>query len=324
VDDSSDFSGRLEATNTVELHPRVDGAVTSVHFTEGARVKKGALLFQIDPRPFQQQVARLEAEQRRAQSDLTLATSDRARTERLTSSGAIAPVELERMNAREGESKAALDSTKASLSSARLNLDFTQVRAPIDGRVSRALVTPGNLVTPASQLTTLDESAYLALSRAPKDARVVRMGLIDEEGYPHEGVLDFLDNRVDPRSGTMHARASIDNPDGRLLPGLFARVRLSGSHKATAMLIDDKAVLTDQDRKYVYVVGEGNRAQRKTIVPGRMAENLRVVTSGLEPTDRVVVHGVQKVFFPGAPLNPREIAMGAPPPEPLAGGPAGH
>jgi multidrug efflux system membrane fusion protein len=336
VDDSSDFSGRLEATNTVELHPRVDGAVTSVHFTEGARVKKGALLFQIDPRPFQQQVARLEAEQRRAQSDLTLASSDRARTERLTSSGAIAPVELERMNAREGESKAALDSTKASLSSARLNLDFTQVRAPIDGRVSRALVTPGNLVTPASQLTTLvsdgavylyfdiDESAYLALSRAPKDARVVRMGLIDEEGYPHEGVLDFLDNRVDPRSGTMHARASIDNPDGRLLPGLFARVRLSGSHKATAMLIDDKAVLTDQDRKYVYVVGEGNRAQRKTIVPGRMAENLRVVTSGLEPTDRVVVHGVQKVFFPGAPLNPREIAMGAPPPEPLAGGPAGH
>jgi multidrug efflux system membrane fusion protein len=336
VDDASDYSGRLEATNTVELHPRVDGAITAVRFAEGARVKKGELLLEIDPRPFQQQVARLEAEQRRAQSDLTLATSDRARTERLTSTGAIAPVELERMVAKESVSKAVVDSTRASLSSARLNLDFTQVRAPIAGRVSRALVTPGNLVTPATQLTTLvsdgavhlyfdiDESAYLALSRTPKEARVVHMGLGDEEGYPHEGALDFLDNRVDPRSGTLHARATIDNPDGRLLPGLFARVRLSGSHKTAAMLIDDKAVLTDQDRKYVYVVGEGNRAKRKNVVPGRMAENLRVITSGLDPNDRVVVHGVQKIFFPGAPVNPREIAMGAPPPEPLAGGPAGH
>ena len=336
VDDSSDFSGRLEATNTVELHPRVDGAVTSVRFTEGARVKKGALLFEIDPRPFQQQVARLSAEQRRAQSELALATSDRARTERLTNSGAIAPVELERMSAREAESKAALDSTLASLASARLNLDFTQVRAPIDGRVSRALVTPGNLVSPGTALTTLvsdgpvylyfdiDESTYLGLSHAPKEARGVRMGLIDEEGYPHEGTLDFLDNRVDARSGTMHARAKIDNPDGRLLPGLFARVRLSGSHKTTAMLIDEKAILTDQDRKYVYVVGEGNRAQRKNIVLGRLTDNLRIVSSGLDPNDRVVVHGVQKIFFPGAPVNPREIAMGAPPPEPIAAGPAGH
>lgn len=336
VDDSSDFSGRLEATNTVDLHPRVDGAVTSVRFTEGARVKKGALLFEIDPRPFQQQVARLSAEQRRAESELTLATSDRARTERLTNSGAIAPVELERMTAREAESKAALDSTRASLASARLNLEFTQVRAPIDGRVSRALVTPGNLVSPGTTLTTLvsdgpvylyfdiDEPTYLELSHAPKEALGVRMGLIDEEGYPHEGSLDFLDNRVDPRSGTMHARAKIDNPDGRLLPGLFARVRLSGSHKTTAMLIDEKAILTDQDRKYVYVVGEGNRAQRKNIVLGRLTDNLRIVSSGLDSNDRVVVHGVQKIFFPGAPVNPREIAMGAPPPEPLAAGPAGH
>jgi multidrug efflux system membrane fusion protein len=335
VENFSDFSGRLEATNNVELHPQVEGTVNAVHFTEGAHVKKGELLFEIDPRRFQQQVGRLQAEERRAQSELVLATSDRERSERLTKSGAIAPVELERNNAREAEAKAALDSTRASLSLARLDLGYAGVRAPIDGRVSRALVTPGNLVTPATALTTLvsdgalyvyfdiDEATYLAISRGPKDAKIVRIGLMDEEGYPHEGSLDFLDNRVDPRSGTMHARAKIDNVDGRLMPGLFTRVRLVGGGSAQVMLVDDKAVLTDQDRKYVYVVGEGNRAQRKNIVVGRIADGLRVVQSGLEASDRVVVHGVQKIFFPGAPLNPRDIEMGAPPPEPIAAG-TGH
>jgi len=336
IENFSDFSGRLEAMNTVELHPQVEGSVNAIHFTEGAHVKKGDLLFEIDPRRFQQQVSRLEAERRRAQSELTLATSDRERSERLTKSGAIAPVELERMSAREAEAKAALDSTKASLALARLDLGYAGVRAPIDGRVSRALVTPGNLVSPSTALTTLvsdgalyvyfdiDEATYLAISRGPKDEKIVRVGLMDEDGFPHDGSLDFLDNRVDPRSGTMHARAKLDNPDGRLMPGLFARVRLVGGGSSQVLLVDDKAVLTDQDRKYVYVVGEGNRAQRKNIVTGRMADGLRIVQSGLDANDRVVVHGVQKIFFPGAPLNPRDIEMGAPPPEVLAAGPAGH
>jgi multidrug efflux system membrane fusion protein len=336
IENFSDFSGRLEAMNNVELHPQVDGAVNAIHFTEGAHVKKGDLLFEIDPRRFQQQVNRLQAEERRAQSDLVLASSDRQRSERLTKSGAIAPVELERNSAREAETKAALDSTKASLSLARLDLGYAGVRAPIDGRVSRALVTPGNLVTPATALTTLvsdgalyvyfdiDEATYLAISRGPKDAKVVRIGLMDEEGFPHEGSLDFLDNRVDPRSGTMHARAKIDNVDGRLMPGLFTRVRLVGGGSSQVLLVDDKAVLTDQDRKYVYVVGEGNRAQRKNIVIGRIADGLRVVQSGLDANDRIVVHGVQKIFFPGAPVNPRDIEMGAPPPEAVAAAPGGH
>jgi multidrug efflux system membrane fusion protein len=336
IENFTDFTGRLEAVNSVELHPQVDGTVNAIHFTEGAHVKKGELLFEIDPRKFQRQVTRLEAEQRRAQSQVTLATSDRGRSERLTQSGAIAPVELEQMTAREAEAKAALDSSKASLSLARLDLDYASVRAPIDGRVSRALVTPGNLVSATTALTTLvsdgalyiyfdiDEATYLAISKGPKDAKTVKVGLSDEEGFPHEGSLDFLDNRIDPRTGTMRARAKLDNADGRLLPGLFARVRLVGGGSTQALLIDDKAVLTDQDRKYVFVVGEGNRAQRKTIVLGRIADGFRVVESGLDVNDRVVVHGVQKVFFPGAPLNPRDIEMGAPPPEPLAGGPAGH
>jgi multidrug efflux system membrane fusion protein len=335
VENFSDFSGRFEAVNTVELHPQVDGTVNGIHFTEGAHVKKGDLLFEIDPRRFQRQLVRLEAEQRRAQSELTLATSDRARSERLTQTGAIAPVELEQMTAKESEAKAALDSTKASLSLARLDLDYASVRAPIDGRVSRALVTPGNLVSPTTALTTLvsdgalyvyfdiDEAAYLAISKGPKDEKTVKVGLMDEEGFPHEGTLDFLDNRVDPQSGTMRARAKIENADGRLTPGLFARVRLVGGGSQQALLVDDKAVLTDQDRKYVFVVGEGNRAQRKNVVVGRMVDNLRIVQSGLDANDRVVVHGVQKIFFPGAPLNPRDIEMGAPPPEPVAGGPAG-
>ena len=336
IENFSDFSGRLEAVNTVELHPQVDGTVNAIHFTEGSHVKKGELLFEIDPRRFQRQVSRLEAEQRRAQSELTLATSDRARSERLTKSGAIAPVELEQMTAREGVAKAALDSSRASLSLARLDLDYASVRAPIDGRVSRALVTPGNLVSATTALTTLvsdgavyayfdiDESTYLALSKGPKDAKVVKVGLMDETDFPHEGALDFLDNKIDPRSGTMRARAKIENTDGVLVPGLFARIRLVGGGATQVLLVDDKAVLTDQDRKYVYVVGEGNRAQRKNVVTGRMADGLRVIASGLEPVDRVVVHGVQKIFFPGAPLNPRDIEMGAPPPEPLAGGPGGH
>ncbi len=335
IENFTDFSGRLEATNNVELHPQVEGTVNAIHFIEGAHVKKGELLFEIDPRRFQQQVSRLQAEERRAQSDLVLATSDRQRSERLTQSGAIAPVELERNTAREAESKAALDATRAALALARLDLGYAGVRAPIDGRVSRALVTPGNLVTPATALTTLvsdgalyvyfdiDEATYLAISRGPRDAKIVRIGLMDEEGFPHEGTLDFLDNRVDPRSGTMHARAKIDNVDGRLMPGLFTRVRLVGGGSAQVLLVDDKAVLTDQDRKYVYVVGEGNRAQRKNIVIGRIADGLRVVQSGLDANDRVVVHGVQKIFFPGAPLNPRDIEMGAPPPEPIAAG-TGH
>ena len=334
LENFSDFSGRLEATNTVELHPQVEGSINAIHFTEGAHVKKGDLLFEIDPRRFQQQVVRLQAEQRRAESELALAKSDRDRSERLTKSGAIAPVELERNSAREAEAKAAVDSNKASLGLARLDLGYAGVRAPIDGRVSRALVTPGNLVGPSTALTTLvsdgalyvyfdiDEATFLAINKGPKDAKIVRVGLMDEEGFPHEGSLDFLDNRIDPRSGTMRARAKLPNADGALTPGLFARVRLVGGGASQVLLVDDKAVLTDQDRRYVYVVGEGNRAQRKNVVLGRVADGLRVVQSGLEPTDRVVVHGVQKIFFPGAPLTPKDIEMGAPPPEPVAAGPA--
>jgi multidrug efflux system membrane fusion protein len=333
----NDFNGRFEAINNVELHPRVSGYVTSVHFTEGAHVKKGDLLFNIDPRPFAYQVTRLQAEQRRAESALSLAKADGERGAKLFKSGAIAQAEYDRTSSADTEAAASLDSIKASLSAARLDLEFTQVRAPIAGRVSRALITPGNLVTQSSALTTLvsdgslyvyfdvDEQTYLALTRADEKAKTVRVGLADEKDYPHTGTVDFLDNRVDQRTGTVRARAVLENADGRLLPGLFARVRLVGARTVPAMLVDDKAILTDQDRRYVYVVDEKGTAQRKNIVIGRLVDNLRVVESGLDQGDRVIVHGVQKVFFPGMPVKPTEIAMGAPPPAPPAGPPgAGH
>ncbi len=326
--DFHDFSGRLEAVNTVEMHPRVSGRLESVEFKEGAHVKKGDLLFRIDARPFRFEVDRLDAELRRSQSQLDIAKRDDARAEALVKNGSIAQAEFDRTSGANTSASAAVDSIRASLSLARLDLDFTFARSPIDGHISRALVTPGNLVSPSTALTTIvsdgplyvqfdvDEATYLQLTGAGGEAKVVEVGLIDEPGYPHKGTLDFFDNRVDQKTGTVRARATLDNPDGRLVPGLFARARLVGTATFSAKLIDDKAILTDQDRKYVYVLDEQNRAQRKNVVIGAMVDGLRVVQSGVEDQDRVVVHGIQKIFFPGMTVKPKEVAMGAPPPEP--------
>ena len=249
-----EFSGRLQAVNTVDVRPRVSGYVDRVAFTDGARVKKGQLLFQIDPRPFQAEVDRLVAERTRSVSDLELAKANRARAERLISAHAISREEYERQVAAEASAQGALGSVDASLQEARLNREFTEVRAPIDGHVSRAIITAGNLVTSASLLTTLvsddpvyvyfdaDEQTFLRYAKARHDhpqastgASDVYIGLVDENGYPHPGQLDFIDNQVDANSGTIRARAALANPlDGRYTPGLFARVRrLVGREKIT-------------------------------------------------------------------------------------------
>jgi multidrug efflux system membrane fusion protein len=327
-----DFSGRLEAINTVEIHPRVSGNLESVEFQEGANVKKGQLLFRIDARPFKYDADRLDAELRRSQSQLELAKRDDARAQALVKNGSIAQAEFERSSAANLGATATVDSTRASLSLARLNLDFTNVRAPIDGRVSRALITAGNLVSPESALTTIvsdgplyvqfdvDEATYLALTDKGHESTTVQVGLVDEPGYPHIGKLDFFDNRVDQKTGTVRARAILENPDGRLVPGLFARARLVANTSFSAKLIDDKAILTDQDRKYVFVLDEQNRAQRKNVVIGPIIDGLRVAESGVTDQDRIVVSGVQKIFFPGMPVKPKEVVMGAAPAE-AAGGP---
>jgi multidrug efflux system membrane fusion protein len=322
-----EFSGRLQAPNTVEIHPRVNGFVDRVAFTDGARVKKGQLLFQIDPRPFQAEVERLVAERTRSVSDLELARANRARAERLISAHAISREEYERQVAAEASAQGSLGSIDASLQEARLNREFTEVRAPIDGHVSRAIITAGNLVTGASLLTTLvsddpvyvyfdaDEQTYLRYAKAKHDhahsnsgAADIYIGLVDEDGYPHAGQLDFIDNQVDAATGTIRARAALANPDGRYTPGLFARVRLVGGEDRDSVLIEDRAVGTDLSKKFVLTLTHDNRIEYRLVELGPEINGLRVVTRGLAPNELIVVNGLQHVR-PGQSVAPTRVAM---------------
>lgn len=329
-----DFTGRVAAVDTVELRPRVSGYIERVAFAEGQEVRKGDLLFVIDPRRYQANLDRALAELERAKSEARLAQAQDRRAATLVEAQAISREEFESRRAANAQGSAAVRAAEAAVEAAQLELQYTQVRAPVSGRVGRALVTRGNLAQADSTLLTTvvsvdpmyiyfdaDEQAFLRYKRLERDGQggaqnTVRVALADEQGYPHEGRLDFVDNQVDPQTGSIHARAVVPNADRRFTPGLFARVQLQGGATQNAMLVDDKAVLTDQDRKYVYVLGPHNTATRKDITVGRVVDGLRVVTSGLKPDDRVIVHGVQKVFFPGMPVVPKPIAMGAPPPSP--------
>jgi multidrug efflux system membrane fusion protein len=320
-----EFSGRLQAVNTVEIHPRVSGFIDRVAFTDGARVKKGQLLFQIDPRPFQAEVERLVAERTRTVSDLDLAKANRARAERLIGAHAISREEYERQVAAESSAHGALGSIDASLQEARLNREFTEVRAPIDGHVSRAIITAGNLVTSANLLTTLvsddpvyvyfdaDEQTYLRYAKAKHERRThgdsdVYIGLVDEDGYPHPGQLDFIDNQVDATTGTIRTRAALANPDGRYTPGLFARVRLVGGEDHESVLIEDRAVGTDLSKKYVLTLTKDNRIEYRLVELGPEINGLRVVTQGLAANELIVVNGLQHVR-PGQNVTPTRIAM---------------
>jgi membrane fusion protein, multidrug efflux system len=333
-----EFTGRVAAVETVDLRPRVSGYIEKVAYTEGQQVKENDLLFVIDQRPYRASLAHARADLARARSEAQLAASQAARAKSLVAVNAISREESDTRVAAVAQGDAAVRAAEAAVTSAELDLQFTEVRSPINGRTGRAMITAGNLaLADQTLLTTVvsldpmyvnfesDERAFLGyqqLARKGERAELsnaVRVGLADETGYPHLGKVDFVDNGVDAATGTIHARAVLPNNDGSLTPGLFARVQLEGAAEAEAMLIDDKAVLTDQDRKYVYVVGDDNKALRKDIVTGRMVDDLRVVASGLEPTDKVVVRGVQKVFFPGMPVQATLIAMQAPTPaDPVA------
>ena len=328
-----DATGRVAAIESVELRPRVSGYVQRVAFEEGAEVAKGDLLFVIDPRPYRAALDQAEANLASARAQSRLAGTQDVRAQALIDAQAISRDEFETRKAATAQAGAAVRAAEAAVAAARLDLQFTEVRAPVAGRAGRALLTTGNLAqADASLLTTVvsqdpvhvyfetDERAFLgyqAQSRAGTRAaseNAVRIGLANETGYPHAGIVDFIDNQIDPATGTVRARAVLPNPDRRFTPGLFARVQLEGASAGPAILIDDKAVITDQDRKYVYVVGEDNTAQRRDIVPGRIVEGLRVIESGLVAGDRVIVNGAQKVFMPGMPVAPQAVAMrgGAP------------
>lgn len=329
-----EFVGRIEAVESVELRPRVSGYIDRVAFVEGSEVAQGDLLFVIDQRPYRAALAQAEAELARATTQATLARSEAARARRLAEARAISAEELDQREAAAAQAGAAVAAAEAAVAVAQLNFDFTEVRSPIAGRAGRAFVTAGNLAqADATLLTTVvsldpvyayfegDEHAYLRYNAMDRNGgrqssrrarNPVRVGLSDEVGYPHEGEMDFMDNRVDPHTGTIRARAVLSNADRIFTPGLFARIQLLGSDTFRALLIDDKAVLTDQDRKFVYVVGADGTAQRRDVQLGRIVDGLRIVESGLQEGDQVIVNGVQKVFFPGMSVNAQLVAMEGP------------
>jgi membrane fusion protein, multidrug efflux system len=320
LNDWADFTGRLEAVENVAVRPRVGGYVESVQFAEGARVAQGALLFQIDPRPFKAEVERLSAERDRAGAELALARSYADRAERLLAQNATSREEYEQLAANASVAQAKLAAARAALDAAQLNLSFTRVTAPIAGRVSRAVVTAGNLVDGSTLLTTVvsdspvyayfdvDEQTYLDHLHGDAGSDAVYVGLINEQGYPHRARLDFVDNQIDASHGTIRARAVLDNADGTFTPGLFARMKLVSGKRFRAALVDDRAIGTDLGRKFVFVVDAQNVVSYRPVETGRSLEGLRVVKSGLESGDVVIVNGLQRVR-PGATVNATQVAM---------------
>jgi len=314
-----DFTGRLEAIDTVEIRPRVGGYVDGARFQEGARVSKGQVLFQIDPRPFQAEANRASAEVARAKAQWDLTIVNRERGRRLIEQNALAQSEFDRLSSEEKAAQANLAAANAALQTARLNLEFTRVVSPIDGRVSKALITRGNLVTQADLLTTVvsdtpiyaafnaDEQTFLKYAAAERGKQSpVYMGLMTEDGYPHMGKLTFIDNAMDAKSGTISGRAIFANGDGRFTPGLFARIRLVSDTSQTVALAPDRAVATDLGKRFVVVVSKDNKAEYRPVEIGPLAGNLRIIRQGLKPGDRVIVGGLQKVK-PGDTVNPVTI-----------------
>lgn len=325
---SDEFNGRVWATDYVDIRPRVTGYVDRIAFHEGQVVRKGDLLFVIDPRPYKDAVdsARAELDREHAAADFAKIQSDRA--QRLKQSDAVSQEELQNRGSDLLQSGARVKAAEAALASAELNLSYTEVRSPINGRTSRTQLTLGNLAqADQTVLTTVvsvdpvwvyfdcDEQSYLRFQQnARRGSGVgsdnpVRVALANEEGFPHIGHIDFVDNALNPSTGTIRARVVLPNPTHTLTPGLFARVQLQSAVPTQAILIDDKAVLTDQDKKYVYVVGPGDKALRKDIVLGGSVDGLRVVKSGLSSEDKVIVGGLQQIYFPGSPIKVKTSTM---------------
>ena len=326
VADWDDFTGHFEAVNSVEVRPRVGGFVERVAFTEGATVHQGDVLFVIDQRPYQAEVARSEAVLAQARTRNQLAAVELERAQKLVSTQAISREELDARSSSRAEGNGAVRAADAALRLARLNLDWTVVRAPITGRIGRAEITQGNLVQsgPPSPtlLTTIvsldpiyvyfdtDEQSYLKYMGgvSAKSGRPVLIGLANETGFPHQGTLNFVDNRIDGASGTIRARALLSNPNAQLTPGLFARVRLLGSDRHLANMVRDQAIGTDQDRKFVLVLKSDNTVEYRPVVTGRVVDGLRVVESGLKPNERVVVNGLMRVR-PGMKVAAKNDSM---------------
>lgn len=326
--ETQEFTGRLEAVDRVEIRPRVAGFISKVNFKPGALVKKGQVLFVVDPRPYEAEARRTEASAVAARAKADLARTELARAEKLVAEKAVSQRDADEKAANAKELEATARAAQAAYDAAKLNLGFTAVTSPIDGRVSKAEVTLGNLVDGNAILTSVvsadpiyasfdgDEDTYLrvgALSRAGKPVSV-RIGLANESGFPHEGKLEFVDNRVDPATGSVRMRATFKNVDNALAPGLFAHVQLEAGNgtggETSAAMISDRAVGTDQNRKFVFVVNGDGKAEYRPVRLGPVIDGLRVVREGVKPGEKIVINGLQRVH-PGAPVAAKEVPMEA-------------
>jgi RND family efflux transporter MFP subunit len=333
-----EYTGRFEATDRVEVRARVNGYLDSIHFRDGAIVKPGDLLFVIDPRPYEAALEGARADVVRAETRVELATTDFTRGESLFAIRGISQEEFDRRAQGRKEAEAALIVARATERVAALNVEFTRVRAPIGGRIAENFVSVGNVVSGgqagSTLLTTIvavdpiqfvfdaSESDYLKYNRmnasgerqTSRDApNPVRIRLLDEPSFGHAGTMDFVDNRLDPATGTIRGRAIVPNPGGFLTPGQFGRLQLLGSGEFEALLIPDSAILSDQSRRFVWAVGADDLPEPRIIEPGNLERGLRIVRAGLQRTDRIVINGMQRVR-PGAKVAPSNGRI-----EPVAG-----
>lgn len=353
VTEWDEFSGRLVAVERVELRSRVSGYLRSIHFRPGQLVQKGDLLFQVDPRPFEAALARAEAALASARTRAELARTELARAERLLAERAVAQRDVDERAAARRDLDASILAAEAAVKTARLDLEYASIRAPISGRISKEEVTVGNLIQgdgPSPTLLTSlvsvdpiyaefegDEQVYLKYMQMARNgerpsSRTTRnpvlLGLANEQGFPRRGQMVFVDNRIDPQTGTIRARAEFENKDGALTPGLFARIRLLGSGSYKAVMTPERAIGTDQSKRFVLVVGDDGIAQFREVKLGALIDGMRVVRDGLQPGELVVVNGLQRVR-PGAPVTPEKLDVDdsgmpvAKPAQPPAQGKAG-
>jgi RND family efflux transporter MFP subunit len=323
-----EYTGRLEAVESVEVRARVNGYLQSIHFKNGATVKQGDLLFVIDPRPYQAELERAKAEVALANARLERMSKDLTRAQMLVRSRAVSEEEVDTRVSDQRQAQESVQAARATVNAAQLNVEFTQVRAPINGRISRNLVSVGNLInggtTQSTLLTTIvsldpiycyfeaDERSYLKGIRQLRNGdrtngragkQPVYIGLADEENFPHQGFIDFLDNRLDQNTGTITARAVLPNSDLLLAPGLFARVRMPAGDKYKALMLPPEAVGSDLSQQFVFVVDDQNLVQYRKVTPGPLIDGWRVIRDGLQPDDWVIVKGVQRAKT-GAKVDP--------------------
>ncbi|MFN3862069.1 MAG: efflux RND transporter periplasmic adaptor subunit [Roseateles sp.] len=321
IQEFEEFTARLEAPDTVDVRARVAGTVEAVRFKEGQFVRKGEPLFTIDSRALRAEVARVEAQVAALKTQAELARAELARAERLVSVNAVSQQEIDQLRAALRSAEANQKGAEAALVQARLNVEYANVTAPVSGRTSRANVTPGNLVGVGDPvLTTLvsndkvyayfdaSEAAYLRYMRAAKPGAVaVQMGLSNEQGFPHQGKLDFVDNRLNPATASIRARAVFDNKQGQFTPGLYARLKIGGGSSYSGVVVPDRAITTDQTRKIVLVVGPNNIVQPRPVKPGALVDGMRVV-DGVKAGELVIVDGLLRAM-PGAPVAPQLLKV---------------